>query len=64
MKDQDFENKLVDFLKNNLSIELCSDSRMVGGEYGYLEKTITSKIYLKVGDDNILITESSTDISE
>ena len=64
MKDEDFESKMIDFLKKNLSIENYGDSRHVGGEYGYVERSITTKLLLKVGDEQILISESKADIPD
>tara|TARA_Y100000588_G_scaffold48899_1_gene46036 strand:+ start:6509 stop:6703 length:195 start_codon:yes stop_codon:yes gene_type:complete len=64
MKDADFENKVVDFLKNNLSVETYADLRHVGGEYGYVEKFVITKLRLKVGDEEITISKSEAIIPD
>ena len=64
MKDHDFETKVVDFLKNNLSVETYADSRLVGGVYGYSEKFVTTKLLLKVGEEQIIISESEAIIPD
>ena len=62
MKNPEFEAQIAEYLKNNLSIQLWADNRLVGGVGGYNEKTVTAQLYLKVGDEEIMISEHSTDI--
>lgn len=64
MKEEDFESKLVDFLKKNLSLETWASDKMIGGEYGYSQKILTTKLLLQVGDKQIVISESETDLPD
>ena len=56
---EELKKEIKQYIKDNMSINIHRDNRLVGGEYGYMRDTITISIYIE--DDEICSSEVDID---